>query len=25
MLPFGLYEYDYKFDYTARPVGYLLK
>ena len=25
MLPFGLYRYDYQFDYTARPVGYLLK
>lgn len=25
MLPFGLYTYDYKFDYTARPTGYLLK
>jgi hypothetical protein len=25
MLPFGLYKYDYDFDYVARPVGYLLK
>lgn len=25
MLPFGLYKYDYKFDYTATPTGYLLK
>ena len=25
MLPFGLYDYTYKFDYTARPTGYLLK
>lgn len=25
ILPFGLYKYDYNFDYTARPVGYLLK
>ena len=25
MLPFGLYRYEYKFDYVARPVGYLLK
>ena len=25
MLPFGLYKYDYKFDYVAKPVGYLLK
>ena len=25
MLPFGLYKYDYNFDYVARPVGYLLK
>ncbi|MEP7213663.1 MAG: hypothetical protein ABI791_11325 [Acidobacteriota bacterium] len=25
MLPFGLYDYVYKFDYTARPTGYLLK
>ena len=25
MLPFGLYKYDYNFDYIARPVGYLLK
>ena len=25
MLPFGLYKYDYDFDYTAKPVGYLLK
>ena len=25
MLPFGLYKYNYKFDYTATPTGYLLK
>src|SRR5215218_10343021 len=25
MLPFGMYRYDYNFDYLARPVGYLLK
>ena len=25
MLPFGIYSYDYKFDYTAVPSGYLLK
>ena len=25
MLPFGLYVYNYQFDYTAAPVGYLLK
>jgi hypothetical protein len=25
MLPFGLYKYNYKFDYTAMPSGYLLK
>ena len=25
MLPFGLYKYPYDFDYTAKPVGYLLK
>ena len=25
MLPFGLYKYNYKFDYTAVPSGYLLK
>ena len=25
MLPFGIYNYDYKFDYTAVPSGYLLK
>lgn len=25
MLPFGLYNYTYNFDYTARPTGYLLK
>jgi hypothetical protein len=25
VLPFGLYNYNYDFDYTARPVGYLLK
>jgi uncharacterized protein involved in high-affinity Fe2+ transport len=25
MLPFGMYKYNYNFDYNARPVGYLLK
>jgi hypothetical protein len=25
MLPFGLYKYDYNFDYVAKPTGYLLK
>jgi|SRR5215204_4382180 len=25
MLPFGIYKYDYNFDYVAKPVGYLLK
>ncbi len=25
MLPFGIYKYDYNFEYVARPVGYLLK
>jgi len=25
MLPFGMYVYEYKFDYTAIPSGYLLK
>jgi hypothetical protein len=25
MLPFGVYKYKYKFDYTAVPTGYLLK
>lgn len=25
LLPFGIWKHDYKFDYTARPVGYLLK
>jgi hypothetical protein len=25
MLPFGMYKYTYNFDYTAKPVGYLLK
>ncbi|HYJ91529.1 MAG TPA: hypothetical protein VEV84_09490 [Pyrinomonadaceae bacterium] len=25
MLPFGLYTYNYQFDYTAVPVGYLMK
>jgi hypothetical protein len=25
ILPFGLYKYEYRFDHTARPVGYLLK
>jgi len=24
-LPFGMYTYNYQFDYTAAPVGYLLK
>ena len=23
ILPFGLYRHDYKFDYVARPTGYL--
>ena len=25
MLPFGLYRYNYQFDHTAVPVGYLTK
>jgi len=25
MLPFGLYSYNYQFDYTAQPVGFLTK
>lgn len=25
MLPFGLYQYNYDFDYVAKPTGYLLK
>jgi hypothetical protein len=25
VLPFGLYKYDYRFDYLATPVGYLTK
>lgn len=25
VLPFGLYRYEYNFDYVARPQGYLLK
>ena len=25
ILPFGMYTYNYHFDYTAAPVGYLLK
>ena len=25
MLPFGLYRYNYNFDYVAKPTGYLLK
>lgn len=25
MLPFGLYKYNYKFDHTATPTGFLLK
>lgn len=25
MLPFGLYKYNYNFDYVAKPTGYLLK
>ncbi|HUR98827.1 MAG TPA: hypothetical protein VMZ26_12240 [Pyrinomonadaceae bacterium] len=25
MLPFGIYRYDYNFDYLAKPTGYLLK
>lgn len=25
MLPFGLYKYNYQFDYTAAPTGYLTK
>ncbi len=25
MLPFGLYKYNYNFDYVAAPTGYLMK
>lgn len=25
ILPFGIYQYNYKFDYTATPTGYLLQ
>ena len=25
MLPFGIYKYNYEFNYTAVPTGYLLK
>jgi hypothetical protein len=25
ILPFGMYKYNYAFDYTATPTGYLLK
>lgn len=25
MLPFGLYQHKYNFDYVAKPTGYLLK
>ena len=25
ILPFGIYKYNYQFDYTATPTGYLLK
>ena len=25
MLPFGLYKYNYAFDYTATPTGFLMK
>ena len=25
ILPFGLYKYNYNFDYVAKPTGYLLK
>ena len=25
LLPFGIYTYDYQFDHTAIPVGYLMK
>lgn len=25
ILPFGIYKYDYNFNYVARPVGFLLK
>ena len=25
ILPFGLYKYDYNFNYLAKPTGYLLK
>ena len=25
ILPFGIYKYNYKFDYTATPTGFLMK
>ena len=25
LMPFGIYKYDYKFDHTATPTGFLLK
>jgi hypothetical protein len=25
LLPFGIYTYDYQFDHTATPTGYLMK
>ena len=25
ILPFGLFTYNYKFDYTATPIGFLMK
>ncbi len=25
ILPFGIYKYNYEFDYTAQPAGYLMK
>lgn len=25
LLPFGIYVYDYRFDHTATPTGYLMK
>ncbi len=25
ILPFGIYKYDYRFDHTATPTGFLLK
>ena len=25
ILPFGVYTYNYEFNHTAQPVGYLLK